>query len=300
MRVQNISSLRPAVYKTKANKLNNQNNINQNKPYANVVSFGLVPPVPPVPVDPLTALASLALTFLLMLGIGGTKDSFENHQIKKEEFNKYKEEFKDIIANDLEKFAKANNLNLKQAQAVYTNRFKKALILNTDLAGQKLGINSVNGHPKEKLQMLLNVIIPITEAAKSPSDKTKNALPNGVLFTGANSETNENLIKALKSHLSYLNTYSFEVDLNSENSDDLLKAVNSVKDNFQETGHYSLLHLKNADKLQQTEKLDLLKNIMENSAQNGAIVLYDTTDINNNIPPELLRPGRTGVIINVE
>ena len=291
MKIQSIPNFKYPSISTKSKvkqPLQNNNSLQ-------AVSFGLVPPVPPAPVDPLTALAALAFALLQMTGIAIAKGKYAENKSKNKQLKYCQQEFRELIEQDLNKYAKSNNLTLHEAQKRYIKRLKKAMYPNDYIDGN-LGINSVKGHEVERFKLLLNVIIPVIEARKS---NTSELLPHGVLLNGKDSELNNKLIKALARHLEPLEVQKFEWDINNFDTQQAIRNIDVMSWTYNETGKYSLVHIKNADNIEKTKDFDLLKNVMENSLKLGAIFVYDATDIKN-IPTELLRPGRTDIIIDVK
>lgn len=290
-----------AAFQSKYNKFNKNDKIinSNNNTASSSVSFGLVPPVPPVPVDPLTLLAVMAVEGLIFYGGFSAKDGIEQYKDKKNQIMKYRNDFREIIAQDIERYKQAYNFTDKEAENFYKKRLKNAIATNynRDLANR--GLNAVDGHIKERFQLLNSVVMPVIEAEKSPNAKV--LVPNCILLKGKNPETCNKLINALEEHLTELDQYVWTKNI-AENPDieQLNNLVESAENAYLQRGHYTFIHLKNVDKLNSNNiVMDFLKNKMENSSKHGVVFIIDSQNPKD-IDRSLLRPGRCDVKIDVE
>lgn len=303
MKIQSVTTKYHTVIKK-----NNKNSLQTkfDRPQQNntqTISFGLIPPVPPAPVDPITVLISLVIAGLSMMGIAGAKDGYEGFKTKRKLHKQRQDIYKKLIEKDMKRYGQINNLNEQQTLPAYTNRLKKALVANQELNRKKVGLNSLPDCEVERFQLLLDVILPLNDTKELK--KLNPAVPNGILINGKNKETNEKLINALKEHVFAMGVDVLEADLSSDNPQENLNNVKSTFDrtfkHHKKDGNVSLIYLKNIDNIMNADNMqvqDVLKNYLEESAKQGVVVLYDTTNPKQ-FNPALLRQGRTDVVVNV-
>ena len=247
MRINNIITTNMYLRK---NNLSKDNSNTTTALRNNNISFGLVPPVPPVPVDPLTMLVVLAIEGSVIAGIATVSDVKAENKDIKNQIKLYKELFKDSINNTIEKYKNAYNITEQQARKLYENRLKKAIISNNERNLQNKGLNAINGHVKERLQLLNEVIIPINES-KNPQC-TKPLVPNGIILQGQDTEARNLLANKLKSHLYELGIYSYDIELSNnknQNTQNILELFKHANNKYKTSKEYTLIHIKNIDSL---------------------------------------------------
>ena len=158
---------------------------------------------------------------------------------------------------------------------------------------------------EEKKETAKNILAQNVLEIMKQEDAPKELLPNCVMLYGENPFIMKNLAHWAASRDGIVSQTVSYKDNNDDLQSDILEALESAEEQYQETGKYSLILVNGLDKLinpifNSKENIATMKDLMSDASQDfHSVILFCTTD-ETSLDPEAMSSHRVGLKIPVD